>query len=45
MPLTAAWLVARSGDVLTGLWYPVVVMGIAFLLALRGMPETRGQAL
>jgi MFS family permease len=45
MPLTAAWLVARSGDVLAGLWYPVVVMGIAFLLALRWMPETRGQEL
>jgi MFS family permease len=45
MPLTAAWLVARSGDVLAGLWYPVVVMGVAFLLALRGMPETRAQEL
>ena len=45
MPLTAAWLVARSGDVLAGLWYPVVVMGVAFLLALRWMPETRGQQL
>jgi MFS family permease len=45
MPLTAAWLVARSGDVLAGLWYPVVVMGLAFVLALRTMPETRGQDL
>ena len=45
MPLTAAWLVARTGDVLAGLWYPVVVMGIAFLLALRVMPETRAQEL
>lgn len=45
MPLTAAWLVARSGDVLAGLWYPVVVMGVMFLLALRWMPETRGSEL
>ena len=45
MPLTAAWLVARSGDVLAGLWYPVVVMGLAFVLALRWMPETRAREL
>lgn len=45
MPLTAAWLVARSGDVLAGLWYPVVVMGTAFVLALWLVPETRGRTL
>ena len=45
MPLTAAWLVARSGDVLAGLWYPVVVMSVMFVLALRWMPETRGSEL
>ncbi len=45
MPLTAAWLVARSGDVLAGLWYPVVVMGTAFVLALWIVPETRGRSL
>ncbi len=45
MPLTAAWLVARTGDVLAGLWYPVVVMGVMFVLALRWMPETRGSEL
>lgn len=43
MPLTAAWLVARSGDVLAGLWYPVAVMAIAFVLALKFVPETRGR--
>ena len=41
MPLTAAWLVARSGDVLAGLWYPVIVMGTAFVLSLFLMRETR----
>jgi hypothetical protein len=45
MPLTAAWLVARSGDVLAGLWYPVAVMGTAFVLALWIVPETRGRSL
>jgi len=45
MPLTAAWLVARSGDVLAGLWYPVTVMGIAFVLALWLVPETKAREL
>jgi hypothetical protein len=43
MPLTATWLVARSGDVLAGLWYPVVVMSVAFVLGLFFIRETRGQ--
>lgn len=41
MPLTATWLVARSGDILAGLWYPVIVMGVAFVLSLFLMRETR----
>lgn len=45
MPLTATWLVARSGDVTAGLWYPIVVMGVALLVALPLMPETRGRSL
>jgi len=45
MPLTAAWLVARSGDVLAGLWYPVIVMCSTFLLALFLVEETRGREL
>ena len=45
MPLTATWLVARSGDVLAGLWYPVVVMGTTFVLALWLVPETRDSEL
>jgi predicted MFS family arabinose efflux permease len=45
MPLTAAWLVARSGDVFAGLWYPVIVMGTSFCLSLFLMKETRGNEL
>ena len=41
MPLTATWLVARSGDVLAGLWYPVIVMGTGFVLSVVLMRETR----
>ncbi len=43
MPLTATWLVARSGDVLAGLWYPVIVMSVAFVLGLFFIRETRGR--
>ncbi len=45
MPLTAAWLVARSGDVFAGLWYPVIVMGTSFCLSLFLMKESRGNEL
>jgi MFS family permease len=45
MPLTAAWLVARTGDVLSGLWYPIVVMGSCFVLSLFLMKESRGNDL
>jgi MFS family permease len=45
MPLTAAWLVARSGDVFAGLWYPVIVMGTSFCLSFFLMKETRGNEL
>ena len=43
--LTAAWLVARTGNVLSGLWYPIVVMGTCFVLSLFLMKETRGNDL
>ena len=45
MPLTAAWLVARSGNLLEGLWYPVIVMSTSFVLSLFLMKESRGNQL
>jgi MFS family permease len=45
MPFTAAWLVARTGDLFAGLWYPVAVSGICLVLATWLMPETRGNEL
>jgi MFS family permease len=41
MPLTATWLVARSGNIFAGLWYPIVICGLCFVLACWLMPETR----
>jgi len=43
MPLTASWLVARSGNILNGLWYSVAVCSVCFVLGLLLMPETRGR--
>jgi MFS family permease len=45
MPLTATWLVARTGNLFAGLWYPIGVSGLCLLLALWLMPETRGREL
>ena len=45
MPLTAAWLVARTGDIFSGLWYPIAVSGTCLLLSFWLMPETRGRDL
>ncbi len=45
MPLTAAWLVARTGNVLSGLWYPIAVLGTCFVLSLFLMKESRGNEL
>jgi MFS family permease len=45
MPLTATWLVARSGSVLAGLWYPIAVCAVCFVLAALLMRETRGRSL
>jgi hypothetical protein len=40
MPLTATWLVARSGDIFAGLVYPIAVTATCFVLTLWLMPET-----
>jgi hypothetical protein len=32
-----------TGDVYSGLWYPVIVAGISFVIALFFLPETRGR--
>jgi hypothetical protein len=30
----------RTGDPYAGLWYPVIVAGVCFVLALKYVPET-----
>jgi len=41
LPLTAAALVAAKGHIYAGLWYPVIVAGITFVVGLIFIRETR----
>jgi MFS family permease len=41
LPLTAAALVAARGNIYAGLWYPVVVAGITFVIGTLFIRETR----
>ena len=45
MPLTATWLVARSGDIFAGLVYPVTVTATCFVLSSLFLRETRHLAM
>jgi MFS family permease len=41
MPATAVAIVAATGNMYSGLWYPVGITAVAVLIALVFMPETR----
>ena len=43
VPATAFAIVAATGNIYAGLWYPVVIAGLAFCVALFFLPETRGR--
>lgn len=45
MPLSAAAIVLFTGDVLAGLWYPIVIALAGFAISFVFMPETRGRDL
>ncbi|HEX8233059.1 MAG TPA: MFS transporter [Caulobacteraceae bacterium] len=45
LPFTAFAMVAASGDIFFGLWYPVVFTAIAILVTFFFLPETRGRDL
>ena len=42
LPLVIALINDRTGNPLAGLWYPTMLLGLALLVALRWLPETRG---
>jgi MFS family permease len=41
LPLTATVLVAATGNIYAGLWYPVIVAGISFVLGMILIRETK----
>jgi MFS family permease len=41
LPATAFALVAAYGNIYAGLWYPVVIAGVCFLVGLFFLPETK----
>jgi len=43
LPTVAFSLVVATGDIYYGLWYPVVIVFISFLIGLRYVQETRGR--
>ena len=45
LPAVAFTIVAATGDVLAGLWYPVAIAGLCFVIGALGLPETRGRDL
>jgi Sugar (and other) transporter len=40
LPTTAFAMVAATGDIYYGLWYPIVVAGITVVLGFMFLPET-----
>ncbi|HVZ87723.1 MAG TPA: MFS transporter [Polyangia bacterium] len=42
LPLTAAALVAAKGDIFAGLYYPVIVAAVTFVIGLLFLKESRG---
>lgn len=43
LPAIAFTIVAATGNIFAGLWYPVLVSAVCFLVALFALPETRGR--
>ena len=41
LPLTAAALVVAKGNIYAGLWYPVVVAALSFVIGTLFIRETR----
>jgi hypothetical protein len=41
LPATSFAIVAATGNIYSGLWYPVVIAAVSFLIALIFLPETK----
>ena len=45
LPTTAFALVAATGDIYYGLWYPIIIAAISFVVALVFLPETKDRSI
>ncbi|MCX8497806.1 MAG: MFS transporter, partial [Caulobacteraceae bacterium] len=45
LPFTAFAIVASTGNIYSGLWYPVVFTAISVITAVLFLPETKGRSL
>jgi MFS family permease len=45
LPAVAFAIVAETGNIYAGLWYPVIVASVCAVVALFALPETRGRSI
>ena len=43
LPTTAFAIIAMTGNIFSGIWYPVIIAGVTFVVAFFFLPETRGK--
>jgi len=41
LPTIAFGMVAQSGNIFNGLWYPVIIAGATFVIGMLFVPETK----
>jgi hypothetical protein len=44
LPATAFAIVAAKGNIFSGLWYPIVIALVTFVIGMLFVKETRGSA-
>ncbi len=45
LPAVAFAIVAATGNIYAGLWYPVIVLGVCAVVGMLALPETRGRSI
>ena len=45
LPFISQYIVAKTGDPFAGLWYTFIVVAVARVVTLFGLPETSGKEL
>ncbi len=43
LPTTAFAIIAMTGNIFSGIWYPVIIAGVTFVVAFFFLPETKGK--